>query len=313
MYVGYLRFKSDSVQTRKLNAIAHSYHGMNLIVFEIKDIDFENKTVTGKCYSEKGWKTKTVPLPKIINNMPFIKANSKAYNFLEQNSKLMFHYFGGKLHVENLLKKNNLLNGLYIPSIDEITEENVLDMLSKHNKILFKPINSTMGRGIFALEKENDELKYIEQKKVRKINKEELLQLIDKTKSNYIAQKYLNSKTEKGLPFDIRVHFEKNGKGKWVRVQTYARVSTNNNLVSNIAKGGSVIRTGLFLKSMYGEEKGDELLQKLKNHLEGFPEAFEKLYDFDIGTIALDLGLDNNNFFLFEINSFPGGTFARGK
>lgn len=314
MNIGYFRFKEDNIRTKTLNAMAHKFHGLNLISFGPRDVDMQNHTVNGMSLTSEGWERKEVPLPKLINNMPFKKTyDSELYHYLNNNSLLLFNSFGDKNTIEKLLNENMLLNDLIIPSIIVTNPSDVIDKLNEHKKLIFKPVDGTMGRGIFIIEKKEESFEYTDQDNYRYINRVQVKDLLESIKNRYFAQKYINSVTPKGLPFDIRVHYEKNGKGKWVKAQTYARVGISNDIVSNVAKGGSVIRAGLFLRTNFGDEKGRELLGKLNDQLKGFPNEFEKLYDFNISTLAVDLGLDDNNFYFFEVNSFPGGTFARGE
>src|SRR5699024_9484441 len=176
-----------------------------------------------------------------------------------------------------------------------------------------KPLDGMKGKGIFTLEKEEDFYLYKDETNIKKFNQEDLLSLGNQINNKYIGQKFLQSRTVKDLPFDLRVQYEKNRKGQWVKAQVYARVGLTNELVSNIAKGGSVIRGRSFLINNYGLEKGKMLYEKLEEQLKGFPKKFESLFDFNVNSIALDFGLDQEDFYLFEINSFPGGTFARGE
>jgi glutathione synthase/RimK-type ligase-like ATP-grasp enzyme len=313
--IGYVRFKKDNINTRTLNAMAHSFYGLNLIVFGPNDINTEEKTVNGSYFTPNGWKKKEVPLPKIINNMRF-KKNNNLYKFLNNNSFLLFHNFGSKDTVEEKLKQNNLLSDLIIPSrilTPAISPIEVLRMFDNHNKLIFKPAEGLMGRGIFIIDKKSTNYEYIDQKTKKYVNEKQIIEILKQLRTKYIVQKYIGSNTPRGLPFDIRVQYEKNGKGKWVKAQVYARIGITNKIVSNIAKGGSVIRIKPFLKSNYGDEKGEKLYKKLNDELLGFPSKFEKLYNFNVSTIAIDLGLENDKFYLFEVNSFPGGTFARGE
>lgn len=315
MNIGYFRFVEDNIRTRELNAIAHNFHGLNLIFFGPKDIDMENNLIEGKIYTPDGWKNIVAPLPKIINNMRFNSknSNSQLYHYLNNNSTLLFHRFGTKDEVEHLLKENNLLTDLLIPSVNTDDKNKVLKMLDNHHKLIFKPVDGQTGQGIFTIEKNDDGFFYNNQNTTTAINKDDLDILLNSIETNHLAQKYIQSITPNGLPFDIRVHYEKNGNGRWVKAQTYARVGITNPLVSNIAKGGTVIRAGLFLRNNFGEDKGKELMKKLNEMLKGFPTKFEKLFEFNVSTIAIDLGLHEDKFYLFEINSFPGGTFARGE
>lgn len=317
MDIGYFRFKDDNINTRRLNAMAHRFYGLNLVVFGPEDINYEEKMVRGTYFNHDGWKRRTVPLPKIINNMVFRSySDKKLYHFLSSNSLLLFHSFGDKEYIEKKLKDNNLLNELIIPSkvlSPSSDVQEILKMVQFYKKLVFKPVNGRKGKGIFMISKQQNVYLYEDQENDQLFNEKQMNEFFEKLKRKFVVQKYVESKTPNGLPFDIRVHFEKNGKGNWVKVQTYARVGISNMIVSNIAKGGSVIRARLFLRSMYGEDKGRRLYQKLNEQLEGFPSQFEKLYDFNISTIAVDLGLENDDFYLFEVNSFPGGTFARGE
>lgn len=315
MDIGYFRFREENFYAKRVNAMAYSFYGMNLVFFGPKDINFNKNTIKGKYFTPQGWKTREIPLPKIINNMR-IRPNgkhSKLYQYLHENSYLLFHDFGDKNKVESLLTENGLIKELIIPSKILNSYSDVIEMTEKYNKILFKPIDGLMGRGIFTIEKQGEIYRFSDSEEVKTLSKIDMLELVNEIKYKYIVQQYVNSVTPKQLPFDIRVHYEKNGRGQWTKAQTFVRVGISNSIVSNIAKGGSIIRVGSFLRTNYGKEKGNELLEKLNNILKGFPKKFEQLYNLNISTIALDLGMHENNFYLFEINSFPGGTFARGE
>lgn len=83
MDIGYIRFGTDNAKTRRLNAIAHSYYGMNLVSFGIQDINYEAQTIFGKSFTGSKWVRGEYPIPKIINNQPFrlnVK-NKQAYEF----------------------------------------------------------------------------------------------------------------------------------------------------------------------------------------------------------------------------------------
>src|SRR5699024_6631544 len=111
MDIGYFRFQEDRTKTSEINAMTHHFYGLNLIFFKPEDINYNDKTVNGRYFTAEGWKSKVVPLPKIINNMRIRKPKeeSKLYNFLDSNSLLLFHSFGSKEYVENLLIENNIL------------------------------------------------------------------------------------------------------------------------------------------------------------------------------------------------------------
>src|SRR5699024_9482256 len=99
---------------------------------------------------------------------------------------------------------------------------------------------------------------------------------------------------------------------KWVRTQTYVRMRSPQKIVSNISKGGSVVRFNSFLKTEYGND-WKVYSDKLKEVTEGLPRKIEELYDAEITSLGLDLGMADGEFYLLEVNYFPGGTFAMGE
>lgn len=315
MKVGYYRCPKDNPKTRKINAICHQYFGMDLICFGPEDVDIHRKKINGKVLRKGHWVEKTTSIPKIINNSPFKqRRNLEVYKFLEKNCHMMFHIIWDKEKLDYLLRKDKIYRDLLIPTKTLENFNDLMEGLEEFNAIVAKPTNSGQGRGIYSITSENQKytIKYNDKNKV--LNKNELEQFYSKYLSgkSYLIQKYINSRNSADQPFDVRVQFEKNGRGKWVRAQSYVRIGRQGHVASNISKGGSVVRWIPFLKSLYGDN-WSIYAEKLQAKTKDLPKKLESLYNRNIPSIAFDFGFDNGEFYLFEANVFPGGTFARGE
>lgn len=316
MQVGYYRFPKDNYKTRRLNAICYDYYGMELVCFGPEDVDINNNIVRGKVLINGSWKEKIVPVPKIINNSPFkTKKTLNVYNHLEKNSYMMFKKYGDKKLIDTLLRKDGTYQHLLIPTKELVSFTDLMSEIERFGEIVLKPTNSSQGRGLYTIKKKKSNRYTVRNdmfKKTLELFEVEKFYIDNLRKRKYLVQKCINSRTEANQPFDVRVQFEKNSLGKWVEAQKYVRIGQANQLVSNISKGGSVIRWSSFTNSYFSEKKRLLYRKKLKEIVDGLPEKIEELFNANITSLAFDFGLDEQ-FYLFEVNFFPGGTFARGE
>lgn len=315
MQVGYYRFPIDNPKTRRINAITYHYYGMELICFGPDDVDVEKGLINGKVFKHGKWVEKSVKPPLIINNSPFKrKSNLHIYEFLENNSYLMFSKYGDKETLNGFLTKEEEFKHLIIPTFPLVNLESVIHALSNYTEIIIKPKNGSQGRNIYSIKKDSGNYVVSYENTTDRITMEELEVLYKKyfKKGNFIIQKFIHSKTNQNQPYDIRVQFEKNGKGKWKRAQSYVRLGNREQIVSNISKGGSIVRLVAFLKGQFGSEWKIHH-EKFKQVTRNLPNKIEEIYNAKITSIAFDFGFDNGDFYLFEANFFPGGTFARGE
>ena len=75
-------------------------------------------------------------------------------------------------------------------------------------------------------------------------------------KSNsYMIQRYVQARTKKGEPFDIRAHMQKNYEGKWVITRIYPRMGNKKSILSNISRGGRTQPLEDFLEAEFPDKK----------------------------------------------------------
>src|SRR5699024_8214416 len=229
-------------------------------------------------------------------------------------SYLMFSRYKDKESTNYDLLEDGEYSHLLIPTIGLNEYNDINSFLREYKNIILKPKNGSQGKGIYSLSFYQDEYLLSYGNDTDTLSEAELKDFIETRlmNRNYIIQKQINSRNNFGQPFDVRLQFEKNRNGKWVIAQSYVRIGGGQKVVSNVSKGGSVVRLKSFLKANYDEEWKD-YYTKVKEITKGLPEKIETLNDADIVSLAFDFGLENQNYYLYEVNYFPGGAYARGE
>src|SRR5699024_10738641 len=162
----------------------------------------------------------------------------------------------GKAKLQRLLKKSDGFKHLVIPTKRAKSFKNVEEYVGKHESIVMKPLGGEQGKGVYILKKKMDGnylLGY--QKEEKTLYHQDLKEFFKTNLENkrYILQKYINSRSLQGDPFDCRVHMEKNGKGEWQLAKSYIRIGVGQKVVSNINQGGGIGDVKPFLEANYGD------------------------------------------------------------
>lgn len=314
MHVGYMRNRRTPPEFVKLLAKTTKYHGIDLVFFHPEDIDMERKTIKGKILFNNKWVKKEVPVPKFTDVTVYSFKYKKQIAFLRKHS----HFTTGRLANKETGGENIKADGefahLVIPTIPHTDFSGFYDFLKKHQRIVMKPKRGQRGEGIFMLGKKGNKFILSYEKEEEVLSKMKLKKFFRKTLSNrpYIYQKYIESKTKFGDPFDCRIRLEKNGKGKWEVVINLIRIGSGQKVVSNVARGGSVSELDPFLKTNYGD-KWEEIKSSILNIGKRLPYKLEKMYNQELGSLGIDIGIDRDGkLYLFESNNAPGVEFGEG-
>ena len=315
MQAGFFRLNKRHTISRKLNAICCREFGIELIFFTPSDIDMENHKIYGEVFKNNEWINKTVDIPSIVNNTPYFKDYEYIRAYLDSMTHLMFKPFGGKEKEYKRFSRSKSMNEFVIPSQKSLNEEIFLSFIDEYNKVVAKPLYSDKGKGIIYIEKKDNDYFMINDKEETNLTKDGLLSFYNEhIGTKYLLTKYIRSLTVSEHPFDIRLNFEKNDKGKWIRAQNYVRIGMNDKLTSNIDRGGGTIRTNKFLSTNYSESAQKQIKEQIAYVSRKLPFVVEKMVDFEINSIGADFGVDDDNkMYLFEVNSYPGSTNAVGQ
>lgn len=295
----------------KLTAMICKYHGIDLIYLRPKDVNVDNGRVTGKMFIDNKWLTVETDLPKFIDISPYcFKArNRKIMKFLRENTLLSDDRVNrlSKVDLQERLKEDEKFRHLVIPTGDADNFNEVQDYLDKYQTIVLKPVAGEKGKGVFIVKKEKKEYSIGYQKKEKKLNEKRFIEFYEANIKNkkYMLQKYVQSRSLQGDPFDCRIHVEKNGNGEWVSARNYIRIGIGQKVVSNISQGGGVSDPEPFLKANFGD-KWEEINEKLNKLAVTLPYKIEELRDTTLMTMGMDIGIDvDGDLYLFEINGAP--------
>lgn len=69
--------------------------------------------------------------------------------------------------------------------------------------------------------------------------------------NRYVVQKYIQSRTWQGDPFDCRIHLEKNGNGHWRIIKKSIRIGIGQKVISKVNQGGGVSDCKAFLAANF--------------------------------------------------------------
>ncbi|XQY92633.1 YheC/YheD family protein [Metabacillus sp. HB246100] len=305
----------------KFLSIDHSI-GLYAYVFGAHHINWEEGTVEGFTYGKSGWTQKTFPLPNVVyDRLPNRRIeNHQALKLVKK--RLIKEYsipwynpgFFNKWSVHQLLINDQkaakyLPDTVHTPSISKMEE-----MLSAYQSIYLKPVNGSLGLGVFQLMYSKEEniyySRYRDENETNRLRKypslEHFLKASFKKRllSSYLAQQGIKLIRLDGKAIDFRIHTNKDEYGEWKVTAIAAKVAGRGSVTTHLNNGG-VVKTleEIFddpqqrLKALHDLTEAAILLsERIDSHIKG-----------SIGEIGFDFGIDQNSrIWMFEANSKPG-------
>lgn len=313
--IGFMRGSRKPVKIARLLAKTSKYYGIDIAYFHAGDVDIEKKTIHAKFLEENTWVEREIGVPPFIDILPYSFGHKKVVKFLKENSLLSSDKLGTKDFVYKKILEDGKFAHLIIPTKTIGNFNDFYHFLMKHHQIVIKPKKGLRGRDIYSLSVNDNSftLKYQQSEQLLTFTelKEFYSHILES--DEYILQKYIDSITKDGHPFDCRIRLEKNGKGKWQVAIYLIRIGTNQKVVSNVAQGGSVARLKPFLEANFPENAA-ELLSSIKSIATTLPYKTEKMFETNLSSLGIDIGIDKKgNLYLFEIEPGPGSEFALGE
>lgn len=299
----------------KLLAKTCAYNDLELAYFSPRDVDIKNKTVKGQFLIENKWMTKEISIPPFIDTTPYCFKNKDVTKFLQEHSTLSTANIGSKDEIYRSIREDGEFAHLLIPEGEYNNFNEFISFVDEYDKIIVKPKSDLRGHNIFMITKLRRNKYLISyQQTEKKISKKDLEELFkEKWESGeHIIQKYINSRTKAGDPFDCRVRLEKNGRARWVVAINLVRIGSNQKVVSNVAQGGSVTTLTAFLEANFPEDK-EKIKQQIKRIARTLPYKLEELFNVNFSALGLDIGIDQKGkLYLFEAETGPGTEFGEG-
>lgn len=290
-------------------------------VFGEQHIDWETGTITGYFFDNHQWTTTTVPFPNVVyDRLPNRKTeNLPALRIVKerlQKEYLIPWYnpgFFNKLHVHDALSQNEKIKH-YLPETKPFTSITTLKtMLEKYRHVYVKPINGSLGYGVYQImynEKENNYFCRFRDRdgKNRLIKFRSFPTLVseffkENQLKHFIIQQGILLLNHEHRPVDFRIHTNKDENGTWQITAMAAKVAGPGSATTHLKSGGEV-KT---IEEIFSPEERKEAIQKLTDAAMALSEAIENELEGIIAEIGFDIGIDQHgNVWIFEANSKPG-------
>ena len=319
MKIGFMRNNKNPTELAKLVSITSKSYGIDVIYLRPKDVDMLNGKVSGKIFINNKWIQIQTELPKFIDisRFCFKRKNREIINYLRENTilsddgRISFN----KKRLQEKLSEDPKFKNLVIPSKIANEFDDILNFVEDYKKIVLKPVSGQFGDGIYILIKDDKNYRLLFKDNEEILSKQEIHNFFnEKIKGKrYLIQKYINSKTRQGYPFDCRINVEKNGKGEWETARKFIRIGIGQKVVSNISQGGGVSNVKPFLKTNFGD-KWKQIINDIDEIANTLPYKIEQLRETELMTLGIDIGIDSDGkVYLFETNSAPGTTQLRAE
>jgi glutathione synthase/RimK-type ligase-like ATP-grasp enzyme len=288
--------------------------------------EFPNK---GYYYENGNWIPREPPLPDVIYNRIHSRRIEQTNSFkrfrtkLEQLNIAIFNdRFLSKWEVHEKLFQESHLHP-FLPETKIFSKENLIEFAKKFETVFVKPVHGSLGRNIFKLVKEDDnhytyQSSFLSKSEggVKKYTLDEFYQQIKPILTNriYIIQQGIPLITRNGCVMDFRVLCHKSLKNRWEVTSIVARISTEQEFVSNIARGGSIMRPVNALATSMSKSEALEVLALMKELSIETASIISHLSSGITGELGIDIGVDlNGKLWLIEVNSKPSKSFEDGQ
>ncbi|MCD8502688.1 MAG: YheC/YheD family protein [Bacillaceae bacterium] len=224
------------------------------------------------------------------------------------------HRFLNKMEIHELMLNDESLRASIPDTIKLEDYDSFIAKLNEHQTIYVKPVNGSKGRGILRIEKEVDGFvvyySSFSTSETTTFRSSYVLykRLMERIKHlPYLIQQKIDLITIDDRSIDFRILCIKNTKGQWKVISSVARVSPEENMVSNIAQGGLQLKTFELLKDLYEPEQAKKYLSELHQFALNVANSLSSNDCLGLlGELGIDIGLDENGkLWLIEVNSKP--------
>ncbi|MFP5110834.1 YheC/YheD family endospore coat-associated protein [Bacillaceae bacterium C204] len=274
------------------------------------------------------WSPFEHPIPDVIYNRIHSRKLEHSEQFRHFRNRietlqipLFNERFLSKWEVYNqIFQENNLFP--YIPKTKIYTKEHLYELAQEFETVFIKPVHGSQGRNIIKLTKE-DENHYTLQSSITSLNNnssnkvflDEIHHLIKPFLHNrfYLIQQGVELASYESCSMDFRVLCHKNLNNHWQVTSIVARVAASDEFVSNIARGGRILRPLNVLRTSVGTKKSLEVLALMKELALETASIISNSSTGITGELGIDIGVDQyGKPWIIEVNSKPSKNFEDG-
>lgn len=323
-------FGNQSYYFRKLIKLSKD-KGILTYVFNIYNVNVKNHKLMGYTYDFENnqWLTNSFPIPQVVYDRGDVISQSiygnyapNYLNFIKKNNIKFINNLdcinltNNKWATSKLLLSNEKTKKYQPDTFEYTTNEQLLELLNKYNHIFIKLKKGSRSKGIFSIEKIEEDYCKIMYKNSSENNVKTRIEINDLPqfmkdqirkwnceKSDYIIQRAIPLAKYHDSNFEIRVVMQKNSSGIWHRTCMIARCASGNdkflNPIKELDKKSSKVLLGAF-------EDNAELVRKKLIHASREVSSLLNEVDISVGEFAIDFGVDKDmNVYIIELNSKP--------
>ena len=291
-------------------AYVAKYEDVDFFYFSPKDIDYDEMFIKGYFYEDKEWISKVVNYPDVIYDrlrLRGVKGHNTIYEELE-GIPFTNEFYGNsisKLEVYDKLTKAKSVDDVIIPYQKVGKVRDIFRFIEKYGTVIVKPEIGSFAKGVHLIQKiEMNKYFVVDGDKETYHSEFSLSDYLRSMirKDTFIVQRYIETRTKEGNPFDIRVHMMKDGNGEWSFTNSYPRIGINYATISSTGNGGYIGGLEGFLNRNFNDNDS-KLKQKIEKISLNIAASFEDLYKNELSELALDLAIEKNStVYLIEVN-----------
>lgn len=225
------------------------------VYFCLEDVDVSSMQVRAYMRLGRRYVRRLLPLPHVIHNRA-IYFRSRAQAKLRTLTKRNICIYNqvnryGKLTIHQLLLQDPCI-APHLPETKLATAAHISSMMQRHQSLIFKPDNSSIGRGVMKSERTDAgwRTQYaITNKQGRRQWRTAFTRssqlpaalLRQLRKERYLIQETIPLATFHDRPYDLRVSVQRNLSGNWQITGIVGKVAPKHTFVTNVAQGGCVV------------------------------------------------------------------------
>jgi glutathione synthase/RimK-type ligase-like ATP-grasp enzyme len=293
-------------------------------VFPLQNLG--NDHITGFYLSDGTWSKSILPIPDVIYNRIHsrkLEASEAFGQFRKQLQALQIPFFNdrflSKWDVYDILKTEEHLLP-YTPISMLYTKNNLEYMLSKHPILFLKPIHGSQGKKIIRIHQYENyyQVQFSHFKnQMDKLTLSSLGELVKHIspylkKTKYLIQQGIEFIQHQNRLIDFRVLCHKNKQDTWRITSIVARLSAEQQFVSNIARGGETMKALQALLFHFDSRKSKLLYTLMKELALEFSSVISQNSEGLTGELGIDIGIDlDGHLWFIEANSKPSKNFEQ--
>jgi glutathione synthase/RimK-type ligase-like ATP-grasp enzyme len=289
-------------------------------VFSLKALNVNTLEVQGYIWNGEKWELTSVPIPHVVHNRIHSRkreksATAEALFSLLQDKQIPFfndHFLNKWESHQHLVQHEHLLP--FLPETELLLNINQLEnFLEKHEKVFIKPIHGSQGKKIVRIEKADDYylLDYTTFNGEIEKKYDEIVELFQAIKPRLAKQASIIQQGIKLLTYedrilDFRFLCHMNHMNNWKVTSSVARISSPNEFVSNVARGGELQKVHKVLRDLLDTKTALDVNKMLHELAVEVASLIGQSEEGLFGELGIDLALDQQaKPWMIEVNTKP--------